>query len=384
MMVVTKGPGDLDFLTWLPDEQETDLGQTVSRAYEEIRDHLDLHGAALLQERVFGELSAASAVLKARAKVLGTGPAAQVPPTIIEGAPCSAGLLAGIHAVVARPSASGSAHVVRWQGSPCGRRVEGTDADYLGLSDVARLLAPGARFSPESETRETLLLTDRLLDAERWSFNHVCRTWFYLDDILSWYDDFNQARNSFFADLGLLNGSPSKIIPASTGIRGRNQLGHRCTLDLVAIRPRENRRLAVEKLHNPLQNEAPEYGSAFSRGLTIATDTCRYFLVSGTASIDERGNTVHPGDFESQTRRTLDNIESLIASRGAVMDDICQATAFVKREDDIDRFAAILADRGLDRLPLVCTIDDICRDDLLVEIDATAVVTLLPPGNASG
>jgi enamine deaminase RidA (YjgF/YER057c/UK114 family) len=376
MMVVTNGPGDLDFVTWLPDEQETDLGSTVSRAYEEIRDHLDRHRATLLQERVFGELGAAPTVLRARAEVLGLEPTAQVPPTFIEGLPCSAGRVAGIHAVMARPSATGASHVVRWQGTPCGRQVEGNDADYLGLSDVARLLEPSDRLSPEVETREALLLTDQLLGAERWSFDHVCRTWFYLDDILSWYDEFNQARNEFFDDLGLLNGSPSKIIPASTGIRGRNHLGHRCTLDLVAIKPRESRRLSVEKLHNPLQNEAPEYGSAFSRGLTIATDNCRYFLVSGTASIDERGVTVHPDDFDSQTRRTLDNIESLLASRGAVMDDICQATAFVKRVGDVDRLQAILGERGLDGLPIVCTIDDICRDDLLIELDATAVVTL--------
>ena len=97
-------------------------------------------------------------------------------------------------------------------------------------------------------------------------------------------------------------------------------------------------------------------------------------MVSGTASVDEYGNTVHPGDFDCQARRTLDNIESLLASGGAVFDDICQASAFVKRPQDVKRLHRILQLRGLENLPIVCTIEDVCRDDLLVELDATAVI----------
>jgi len=224
------------------------------------------------------------------------------------------------------------------------------------------------------ETREALLLAGEILREHDWSFAHVRRTWFFLDDILSWYDDFNRARNDVFKTFGLLNGSPKNMIPASTGIRGRNARGHRCTFDLIATRRLEGRELSVERLRNPLQNEAPEYGSSFSRGLSVTTDRCRYFLVSGTASIDEQGNTVHAGDFESQAKRTIDNIESLLASGGAVFDDVCQASAFIKFPEDVERMRRILRLRGLDNLPLVCTIEDICRDDLLVELDATAVI----------
>jgi len=63
------------------------------------------------------------------------------------------------------------------------------------------------------------------------------------------------------------------------------------------------------------------------------------------------------------------------------MDDICQATAFVKRRDDGRRLFSILDARGLGDLPLICTVDDICRDDLLVEIDATAVIPAHSPDN---
>jgi enamine deaminase RidA (YjgF/YER057c/UK114 family) len=257
---------------------------------------------------------------------------------------------------------------------PCGRIVEGAEAHYLALSDPARLLPVDGRRSPAAETREALHLAVELLDEHGWSFDDVHRTWFYLDDILAWYDDFNRARNEVFSDIGLLNGSASSLIPASTGIRGRNARGHSCTFELLAARPLARGELSVSRLFNPLQNEAPEYGSSFSRGLGLATERCRYFLVSGTASIDERGNTVHAGDFDLQTRRTLDNVESLLASGGAVFDDVCQASAFVKRAGDAARFREILEERGLADLPLVITLDDICRDDLLVELDATAVI----------
>ena len=81
-----------------------------------------------------------------------------------------------------------------------------------------------------------------------------------------------------------------------------------------------------------------------------------------------------PATSIARSRRTLDNIESLLASGGAVFDDICQASAFVKRPEDVERLNRILKLRGLENLPLVCTIEDVCRDDLLVELDATAVI----------
>ncbi len=381
MLVGSNGSGDLVFLTWLPDDSQAELGTSIVDAYDQLLGQIELFGVLPLQERIFCNLTAVDAIAAARARSASGTIVSDVPPTFIEGMPCLGGPVAGIHIVAARQAGTRPAGVISWRNVPCGRRVEGRDAVYFGLSDIGRLLgAPGGTSAAE-ETRDTLLLAARVLEAERCSFADVCRTWFFLDDILSWYDEFNVARNAVFSDLGLLNGSRPGIIPASTGIHGRNPRGHRCTLDLLAVQPHPGRRLSIETLHNPLQNEAPEYGSAFSRGLTVATDHSRIFLVSGTAAIDEGGATVHPDDFDGQALRTLDNIESLLASRGAGMNDICQATAFVKRREDVGRLGSILSRRGLDHLPMVCTIDDICRRDLLVEVDATAVIPLRPPAD---
>ena len=375
MLWVHSGPGDLSFITWSADRGGSDGEEGVRRAYEEIRERLDADDLVILNERVFGEVLTAGPVVEIRAAALGEDTDnAVIPPTHIEGAPCIGNGVAGIHVIAAHPSTIDSVETIDWRGAPCGRSVVGDDASYLALSDLARLLPADVRTRPADEARGALLLAEEMLRDHDWSFADVRRTWFYLDDILSWYDDFNRARNDVFKSFGLLNGSPKSVIPASTGIRGRNARGHRCTFDLFATRPLEGRELSVERLHNPLQNEAPEYGSSFSRGLSVATDRCRYFLVSGTASIDEQGNTVHAGDFDAQARRTIDNVESVLASGGAVFDDVCQASAFIKFPDDVERMRRILELRGLEDLPLVCTIEDICRDDLLVELDATAVI----------
>jgi enamine deaminase RidA (YjgF/YER057c/UK114 family) len=375
LLWVHSGSGDLSFLTWSADRDGSGGSEGVRQAYAEIGQRLTAADLVILQERVFGDVSAADSIVQCRVDALGAdSDNGAIPATYIEGAPCFGPGIAGIHVIAVHPTNPESVETVNWHSVPCGRRVVGDDASYLALSDVARLLPAEARSRPADETREALLLADQILRNHDWSFADVRRTWFYLDDILSWYDDFNRARNEVFKSFGLLNGSPKNVIPASTGIRGRNARGHRCTLDLIATHPLAGQEISVERLRNPLQNEAPEYGSSFSRGLSLATGHCRYFLVSGTASIDEVGNTVHPGDFDCQARRTLDNVESLLASGGAVFDDVCQATAFVKRPNDVERMQRILEQRGLQNLPMVCTIDDVCRDDLLVEIDATAAI----------
>lgn len=377
MLWVHSGPGDLSFITWSADRGDVNGG--IHRAYEEIGQQLMAADLVVLHERVFGDVSAAETIAVSRAAALGEDSEnALIPPTHVEGAPCIGPGVAGIHVVAARPSTTASPETINWRGEPCGRRIVGDDASYLALSDLARLVPEETRSRPGDETQEALLLADEMLRGHDWSFTDVRRTWFYLDDILAWYDDFNRARNEVYERFGLLNGSAAGVIPASTGIRGRNARGHRCTFDLLAVRPLAGRELSVERLRNPLQNEAPEYGSSFSRGLSVATERCRYFLVSGTASIDEHGHTVHPGDFDRQARRTLDNVESLLASGGAVFDNICQASAFVKRPEDVERLHGILKLRGLEDLPLVCTIEDVCREDLLVELDATAVIERRP------
>jgi enamine deaminase RidA (YjgF/YER057c/UK114 family) len=126
-------------------------------------------------------------------------------------------------------------------------------------------------------------------------------------------------------------------------------------------------------------NEACEYGSAFSRGLRIDLNGLTILLISGTASIDDTGRSVHVGDFRAQCRRTYDNITALLAAEGATWKDIVRTTCYLR---DIERdYAAFNEERtaffrrqGLDPLPASTGIQAIlCRPELLVEIEAIAM-----------
>jgi enamine deaminase RidA (YjgF/YER057c/UK114 family) len=373
---ISNSDGDLTFLTWTPDSESDSTASLVRHAYQEIAALLSNRRRVLLHERIYGDLKAAESILNERKAVLSDlGEDAAVPPTFVEGAPCNGAEIAGVHAIVARND-EGESRLLEWDSQVCGRMVQGEDASYLYLSDLSRLIPNRSRLTAGEETRKTFDLVEQVLERARWSFPDVCRTWFYLHHILDWYGEFNQIRNQTFDHHGLFSKSCPRPIPASTGVYGRNLGGNWCTLDLLAIRARQGSKLEIQRLSNPQQNEAPEYGSAFSRGLCVTTESCRYVFVSGTASIDDNGASVHFGDFERQTEQTIDTVSSLLAAAGAGLDDVCQATSFIKRTSDVPSYEKIINRRGLGDLPVICTIGDVCRSELLFELDATAI---LPP-----
>jgi 2-iminobutanoate/2-iminopropanoate deaminase len=128
-------------------------------------------------------------------------------------------------------------------------------------------------------------------------------------------------------------------------------------------------------------NEAYSYAkpSSFSRGLRLEFGDFVVLLISGTASIDGAGRTVHVGDFRAQTRRTFLNITKLLESEGATWKDIVRTTCYLR---DIDRdYEAFNEERTafytlqeLNPLPASTGIQaKLCRPDLLVEIEAIAI-----------
>jgi 2-iminobutanoate/2-iminopropanoate deaminase len=126
-------------------------------------------------------------------------------------------------------------------------------------------------------------------------------------------------------------------------------------------------------------NEAYDYGSAFSRGMRLDLNGLVILLISGTASIDDRGRTLHVGDFRAQTRRTFENITGLLAAEGATCKDVVRTTCYLRDiERDYQAFneerAAFYRAQGLNPLPASTGIQAIlCRPDLLIEIEAIAM-----------
>ena len=133
-------------------------------------------------------------------------------------------------------------------------------------------------------------------------------------------------------------------------------------------------------------NEAYAYAkpSSFSRGMRIDLNGLTILLISGTASIDEDGKSVHIGDFRAQLRRTYQNITGLLEAEGATWHDIVRTTCYLRDiERDYEAFneerTEFFRQQKLDPVPASTGIQAIlCRPELLVEIEAIAMFRTNP------
>jgi len=127
-------------------------------------------------------------------------------------------------------------------------------------------------------------------------------------------------------------------------------------------------------------NEATCYGSAFARGLKMELGGYKLLIISGSASVDDEGETIHKGDFKAQCWRTYRNISNLLEAEGASWKDIIKTTCYLRDiERDYEEFNdvrnAFFEWNRLDPLPASVGIQArLCREDLLVEIEAVALV----------
>jgi len=152
-------------------------------------------------------------------------------------------------------------------------------------------------------------------------------------------------------------------------------------LDAVDVK-QTHERVSKKAIHAPqVLNEAYSHAapSSFSRGMRLDIKGVTILLISGTASIDEHGRTVHQGDFRAQTWRTYQNITALLESEGASWKDVVRTTCYLRDiERDYAAFNEIRTEffqqQSLKPLPASTGIQAIlCRPDLLIEIEAMAI-----------
>jgi len=128
-------------------------------------------------------------------------------------------------------------------------------------------------------------------------------------------------------------------------------------------------------------NEAYHYQrpSSFSRGMRLDIKGITILMISGTASVGENGETVHPGDFGAQTRRAYQNVTDLLQSEGATWKDVVRTTCYLRDiERDYEQFNRIrtefFREQGLSLLPASTGIQAIlCWPTLLFEMEAMAI-----------
>ncbi len=367
------GPGQA-FLVASP-RWGADAAPAARAAYGEIGRVLQDQGLTIVHERLFGSLAVKPAVLAARDAALCAGDIpVDGPITYIQGHPPWGDGLAGIIIQAVAGLAPGDGvWTIRDQGKPVGRGWRQGEATFLILQNIQALAhnGNGANARP-LQTQRLIQRAAHLLEAQGASYLDVVRTWFYLSDILAWYPEFNRSRTNIYGQLGILpgQGNGRLKLPASTGIRGEVSTGAAGAMDLLAVvEPPESRPL-IRQLSNPGQQDAFQYGSAFSRGALIRQPDVNLIQVSGTAAIDRHGQSLYPHDIRGQIDCTLEKIAVLISQVGARLTDVTAACVFVKHPEHAQVYQEQLTEWGLEDFPAVVMVADVCRPELLFEIDA--------------
>ena len=226
------------------------------------------------------------------------------------------------------------------------------------------------------------------------SFERVVRTWFYLGGITApeaggqRYQELNRARASFYQDIrfhctSFAPNAPRGVYPASTGI---GMAGNGLVASCMALETRRDD-VFLFPLENPQQTPAYAYdphhspqSPRFSRAVALVLGNYITTWVSGTASIVQ-SESRHVGDPAKQTAQTIDNIERLISKdnfashglkgAGARLQDLAKIRVYLKRPEDLAKCRAV-CERRFGSVPAIYAVADICRPELLVEIEGVA------------
>lgn len=219
---------------------------------------------------------------------------------------------------------------------------------------------------------QTVMLFDKyiaLLEAEGLSLKEHCvRTWLYVRDIDTNYDGVVKARNDIFRQHGL---TIDTHFIASTGIGGRAMGKNVCVaIDFLTardIRPEDKLYLKALDHLNPTH----EYGVAFERGVRVALPTKYEYFISGTASINHRGEVINVGNVTKQTERLLENIGALLADGGATMADVKYFIVYLRDLADVQAVDDYMA-KAYPDVPRIIIHAKVCRPAWLVEMECIA------------
>lgn len=219
---------------------------------------------------------------------------------------------------------------------------------------------------------QTIMLFDKyiaLLEAEGLNLkDHCIRTWLYVRDIDTNYDGVVKARNDIFRQHGL---TVDTHFIASTGIGGRAMGKNVCVaIDFLTardIRPEDKLYLKALDHLNPTH----EYGVAFERGVRVTLPHKYEYFISGTASIDHRGEVINVGNVTRQAERLLENIRALLADGNATMADVKYYIIYLRDLADAPAIDQYMQEVCPD-VPRIITHAKVCRPAWLVEMECIA------------
>lgn len=232
------------------------------------------------------------------------------------------------------------------------------------------LMRPDAGSSGE-QTREIFEQYDRFLASGNMALaDHVLRTWLFVSHIDFNYAGLVAARREFFARRGLTD---QTHYIASTGIEGTGpNPAAGVMMDACAVsglRPGQIEYLCAPDFMCPTSR----YGVTFERGTCVSYRDRRHLLISGTASIDNEGRIVHEGDIVRQFDRTFENVEALLHTRDASLDDLVVLLVYVRDPADVPTVQGLLG-RRFAAIPTQVVTAPVCRPGWLIEAEGIAIL----------
>ena len=199
--------------------------------------------------------------------------------------------------------------------------------------------------------------------------DNCIRTWLFVNDIDLNYGGVVRARNQVFFTQGL---TPNTHFIASTGIAGRQQDPNvLAQMDNYAIDGiKENQ---TKYLYAPTHlNRTSDYGVSFERGSYVDYGDRRHIFISGTASINNKGEILHPKDVVKQTQRVWENVEALLKEADSSFDDVMAMIVYIRDVSDYEMVRDLYAERFADK-PVIIVHAPVCRPGWLVEMECMAV-----------
>ncbi|MBQ9637318.1 MAG: hypothetical protein IJV36_05425 [Prevotella sp.] len=233
-------------------------------------------------------------------------------------------------------------------------------------------LAAASNYAKDSERQTRILLNDYIMQLmnEGCSLADNCiRTWFFVNDVDLNYNGVVKARNEVFITQNLTDRTH---FIASTGIGGRQADPQVLSqMDAYAIEG-----ISQEQIHYLYAathlNRTSDYGVSFERGTYIDYGDRRHVYISGTASINNRGEIMHRGDVVAQCHRMWENVETLLAEAGCSYDDAAQMIVYLRDPADYEVVRRLYEERFPDK-PWLIVNAKVCRPGWLIEMETMAI-----------
>ena len=199
--------------------------------------------------------------------------------------------------------------------------------------------------------------------------NNCIRTWLFVNDVDLNYGGVVRARNQVFFTQGLTNNTH---FIASTGIGGRqadpNVLTQMDNYAIAGIQPQQ-----IRYLYAPTHlNRTSDYGVSFERGTCVDYGDRSHVFISGTASINNKGEVVFAKDIFKQTQRMWENVEALLKEAECTFDDIAQIIVYLRDPSDYNVVSKLFRQKFPEK-PYIIVLAPVCRPNWLIEMECMAI-----------